>query len=226
MTQRKWVTPERQRQLALLFSTYGNKCLLGHHCCSDMEHYIEAVPKLVTFSIVKDTPCVDKVGNTLRDSEGNIVYTQSYGVGHDIVKTERLNTAYDRAIDAIVKDWVREDATARAYLRDVESKRLHSLNETGSLRGHFSAISRTIYFDNQPMFTVLGLGIDPLTFKPFAKVRIASSMVALHIDISEALKPLSKCKRRKAIRYGKPLPNIIAEVVSECASKAVCKYLT
>jgi len=226
MTQRKWVTPERQHQLALLFSTYGNKCLLGHYCCPDIEHYIEAVPKLVTYSIVKPEACVTRDGNTLRDSEGNIVYTQSYGVGYDVVKTERLNTAYDRAIDAIVKDWVREDATARAYIRDVENKRLHSLNETGSLRGHFNAISRSIYFDNQPMFQVLGLGIDGLTFKPFAKIRIASSIVALHVDITEALKPLSKCKKRKSIRYGKPLPNTIAEVVSECASKAVCKYLT
>jgi hypothetical protein len=169
---------------------------------------------------------VDKVGNTLLDSEGKVIYTRSYGVGHHVGKTERLNTAYDRAVDNIVKDWVREDATARAYIRGVESKRLHSLNETGSLRGHFNAISRSIYFDNQPMFQVLGLGIDSLTFKPFAKIRIASSIVALHVDISEALKPLSKCKKRKAIRYGKPLPNTIAEVVSECASKAVCKYLT
>jgi len=225
MTQPKWVTPERQRQLALLFSTYGNKCLKGHPCCPEVEHYLEAVPILLTYPIIKDTPCVDKVGNTLLDSEGKVIYTRSYGVGHHVGKTERLNTAYDRAIDAIVKDWVREDATARAYLRDVESKRLHSLNETGSLRGHFNAISRSIYFDNQPMFQVLGLGIDSLTFKPFAKIRIASSIVALHVDISEALRPLSKCKKRKAIRYGKPLPNIIAEVVSECASKAVCRYL-
>jgi hypothetical protein len=75
------------------------------------------------------------------------------------------------------------------------------------------------------MFQVLELGIDSLTFKPFAKVRIASSIVALHVDISEALKPLSKCKKRKAIRYGKPLPNTIAEVVSESASRAVSKYL-
>jgi len=225
MTQRKWVTPERQHQLALLFSTYGNKCLKGHYCCPEVEHYLEAVPRLVTYPIIKPEACVTRDGNTLRDSEGAIVYTRSYGVGHAVVHTERLNTAYDRAIDAIVKDWVREDAVARAYLRDVESKRLHSLNETGRLRGHFSAISRTVYFDNQPMFEVLELGIDALTFKPFAKVRIASSGVALHIDISEALKPLSKCKKRKCIRYGKPLPAIIAEVVSESASVAVRKYL-
>jgi len=225
MTQRKWVTPERQRQLALLFSTYGNKCLLGHFCCPEVEHYLEAVPKLVTYSIVKQVACVDKVGNTLRDREGNIAYTQSYGIGHDVVYRERLNTAYDRAVDSIVGDWVREDATARAYLRSIENRRMHSLNETGRLRGHFNAISRSIYFDNQPMFQVLELGIDSLTFKPFAKVRIASSIVALHVDISEALKPLSKCKKRKAIRYGKPLPNTIAEVVSESASRAVSKYL-
>jgi len=225
MQRRKWITPERQKQLALLFSAYGNKCLKGHPCCPEVEHYLEAVPQLVTHPIIKDTPCVDKVGNTLRDAEGNILYTRSYGVGYDVVYRERLNTLYDQAVDRIVEDWVREDATAKAYLRDVEAKRLHSLNEHGRLRGHFNAVSQAIYFDNQSMFEILGLGIDSLTFKPFVKVRLASSIVALHIDISEALRPLSKCKKRKSIRYGKPLPSTILEVVSECASLAVSKYL-
>jgi len=226
MQRRKWITPERQKQLALLFSTYGNKCLLGHPACPEVEHYLEAVPHLVTHPIVKDTPCVTRDGITLRDAEGHIVYTRSYGVGHDVVYRERLNTAYDQAMDRVIHDWVREDASARAYERALEAKRLHSLNEHGRLRGHFNAISQTIYYDSQSMFEILGLGIDSLTFKPFVKVRLASSIVALHIDISEALRPLSKCKKRKSIRYGKPLPSTILEVVSECASLAVSKYLS
>jgi hypothetical protein len=223
---RKWVTPERQKQLALLFSTYGNKCLLGHHCCPELEHYLEAVPHLVTYPIIKDTPCVTRDGNTLRDAEGNIMYTRSYGVGHDVVYRERLNTAYEQAMDRIIHDWRREDANARAYAQALEAKRLHSLNEHGRLRGHFNSISQSIYFDNQPMFEILELGIDALTFHPFVKVRLASSIVALHIDISEALRPLSKNKKHKCIRYGRPLPSTILELVSECASRAVSKYLS
>jgi hypothetical protein len=226
MAQAKWVTPERQRQLALLFSTYGNKCLKGHPCCPELEHYLESVPKLLSYPIVKQVACVDRYGNTLRDSEGNTLYTQSYGVGYSVVRRERLNTLYDKVIDEVVKDWAEEDTVANRYQRELENKRLHSLNERGRLRGHFNSISRSIYFDNQPMFELLGLGIDALTFKPFAKIRLASSIVALHVDISEALKPLSKCKRRKAIRYRKPLPNTILAAVTEVASKAVSKYLS
>lgn len=227
MQKRKWITPMRQKQLALLFSTYGNKCLLGHPACPEVEHYLEAVPHLVAYPVIKDTACVTRDGEPLRDAKtGEVLYTRSYGVGHDVVYRERLNTAYEQAMDRIIHDWRREDTGARAYERALEAKRLHSLNEHGRLRGHFNSISQAIYFDNQPMFEILGLGIDSLTFKPFVKVRLASSIVALHVDVSEALRPLSKCKKRKSIRYGKPLPSTILEIVSECASRAVSKYLS
>jgi hypothetical protein len=227
---RKWVTPDRFQHLQDLFPRYGNKCLLGHHNCPDKTHYIEAVPIAMRYAVVRNVPCVDKYGNTQRDENGEIVYTQAYGValvkGKDRVFQYRPNTLYEQRVNEVVRDWVKDDCEARAYLQKLEARGLHSFtSESGGLRGTFNAISRTIYCDSQPMFQILGLGVNALTFKPFAKVRVAGSMVALHIDISDALKPLSKCKRRKVVRYGKPMPPEMMALISEESSKAVRHYL-
>jgi hypothetical protein len=227
---RKWVTPNRFQHLVDLFPRYGNRCLQGHLNCPVKGHYVEEVSIAMCYAVVRDVPCVDKYGNTQRDEHGDIVYTQAYGVklatGKDRAVRCRPNTLYEKLTAEIVRDWVRDDCEARAYLRKLEARGLHSFtSESGSLRGSFNAISRTIYCDNQPMFQILGLGVDALTFRPYAKVRVAGSIVALHVYLADALKPLSKCKRRKVVRYGKPMPPEMMALVSEEANKAVRHYL-
>jgi len=204
----KWATPERQAQLIDLFHRLGNRCLQGHDRCPIFEHYIEYVPYAVHYPIL--------------NSDGS-----GYGVGISRVHIAKPNTLYEKIMGEVIRDWVADDAEGRAYERKLEAKRLHSFTDehTFPLRGNFCAISRTIYNDSQPMFQILGLGVSGLTFKPFAKIRLASSDICLHVDISEALKPLSKCKRRKAIRYGKPLPHTIVEAVSASAALAIHDYL-
>jgi len=64
-----------------------------------------------------------------------------------------------------------------------------------------------------------------LKLQPFAKVKIASSYFHLYIDIGDSLKATSKNKRRKAIRYGKPLPQEVAVRVSKLITLAVKDYL-
>ena len=141
----------------------------------------------------------------------------------------RTGEAYHHELDKLVHSyivyWVQDDLAGRRYEQRLADRELHRLNERGALRGHFNAISRSIYFDNQPMYELQGLGVSGLTYHPFAKVRIASSLVALHVDITEALKPLSKSKRRKVIRHGKPLPSEILANVTEVCALAVSKYL-
>jgi len=221
-----WATPERQRYLAELHSTYGNRCLLGHATCPDLSHYVEEVPTRLAYPIVERKRCEDRQGNVIRDRQGEALFTESYKVGYEVIPIPRLNTLYDRVIDEMVADWRRDDAEARRYSRELEGRAMHRLPERGALRGHFNAISRTIFFDNQPMFEILGLGVSGLTFKPYAKVRLASSIVALQVDVSEALAPLSKNRRRKSIRYNRPLPATIEAVVSETCSRAIAHYLS
>jgi len=111
-------------------------------------------------------------------------------------------------------------------LRKEERKRLHSLAERRyPLRGQFNNISRDIFYAKQPQFYLLGLGISGLTFKPFAKIRLSSSYVSLYVDLSDSLRMVSKAKRRKAIRYGKPLPLELQREIGQACKLAVGHYL-
>ena len=107
-----------------------------------------------------------------------------------------------------------------------EREAIHSLGEPRyPVVGRFNAISRAIYNDNQPLYYFEGQGISGLTLKPFVKVRIASSYMRLYIDLGEALRQVSKSKRRKAIRYGKPLPQETEALVRRLVFEAVRDYL-
>ena len=81
-----------------------------------------------------------------------------------------------------------------------------------------------MFFDKQPEFFIEGLGISGLTYKPFAKLRLASSFMRLHVDLADTLKPVSKNKKRKALRYGK-IPNELQDKIHNACWLAVKHYL-
>jgi len=133
---------------------------------------------------------------------------------------------FESFIEGLIAHWKTADREQKLADWLAELKVIHSLGErTFPLRGQFSAISRTIYADNQPLYFVESLGISGLTFKPFAKIRISSSYMRLYVDLGDALKRVGKVRRRKAIRYGKPLPPPIERNVSVIISKAVKHYI-
>ncbi|MDO8717337.1 MAG: hypothetical protein Q7J73_11120, partial [Dehalococcoidales bacterium] len=91
--------------------------------------------------------------------------------------------------------------------------------------GRFNSISMDIFHDKQPLFYREALGISGLTLTPFAKVRIGSSYMRLYVDLGESLRGTSKNSRRKAIRYGKQLPQSIENRISDRVWQAVRDYL-
>ena len=93
------------------------------------------------------------------------------------------------------------------------------------VKGQFNAIGKDIFYASQPSHYIEGLGISGLTFKPFAKVRIASSYMRLFVDLGDAFKGVAKVKRRKAIRYGKALPGEAQRRIEQAVSQAVIHYL-
>ena len=131
---------------------------------------------------------------------------------------------YEAYIDGLIHDWIADDRAAVQADWQAERRRLHSLAERGRQRGEFNATGRDVFYAEQPQYYLKGLGISGLTFKPFAKVRLASSFVHLHVDLGDALKGLGKAKRRKAIRYGKPLPDPVREEVDKVCKEAVGHY--
>ena len=67
--------------------------------------------------------------------------------------------------------------------------------------------------------------MNGLTCKPFAKVKLSSSYEYLYVDLGTSLRALSKNKKRKAIRYHKPLPSSVDAVIADTIGKAVKEYL-
>jgi hypothetical protein len=108
-----------------------------------------------------------------------------------------------------------------------ERRLLHELGERRyPLRGQFSSIAKDIFFESQPLYYIMGLGVNGLTFKPFAKVRISSSFSVLYIDLGDTLNGVSKAKKRKAIRYGKGLPIDTEQRVNRLIGLTVRQYQT
>ncbi len=133
---------------------------------------------------------------------------------------------YSIYIERVIDDWKADDREQASLDWKAQRKAIHSLGERKyPLRGQFSAISREIYADRQPLFYIEALGISGLKLQPFAKVKLASSYLRLYIDLGDSLRGISKNKRRKAIRYGKPLPFLTEARISELVSLAVRDYL-
>lgn len=128
---------------------------------------------------------------------------------------------YELFIDGLIADWIREDKAQKRAEGQAERKALHSLGERRyPLRGQFSAIGKDIFYASQPQFYLEAIGISGLTFRPFAKVRLASSYMRLHIDLADSLKDTSKNARRKAIRHGR-----LTDTASQRVRQAVRHYL-
>jgi len=128
---------------------------------------------------------------------------------------------YELFIEGLIKDWVAEDRARRQAEWEAERRALHSLGERRHpLRGQFSAIAKDAFYADQPEYYLEGIGISGLTFRPFAKVRMASSFMRLHIDLGDSLKGMSKNAKRKALRHGK-----LTETAQKRIRQAVRHYL-
>ena len=222
----KWATNERQAQLLDLWAKYGNRCLLGHTACDDFQHYVYHRPKPLFGIKPKPIKCVDRYGNPILDKEGNPLWTVEYETIPHWVTNPEVIRLYDLRLAEVIGDWIAEDKQAKAYERKAISRLLHTIPEVGKLRGQFNAISRDIYHESQPTYFIECLGISGLTFKPFAKVRIASSYVRLHVDLKAPLTSVSKNRKRKFIRYGKGLPPEVEKEVELTCNRAIAHYLS
>ena len=133
---------------------------------------------------------------------------------------------YEPFTDSLIKDWQVDDREVARLDWQAERQAIHSLGETRlPIRGRFNNISRDIWGGSQPLYYLESLGMNGLTCKPFAKVKLSSSYLRLYVDLGDSLRKVSKNMKRKAIRYGKPLPKSQSEAIAERVSKAVRDYL-
>lgn len=222
----KWLNSERRDILIKLWTEIGgSRCLLGHVNCPIKEHYAHIDSHVVKAQIGQPVKCVDSHGLPLKDTNGNQLYITVYQLNKVVEHEKKYDRLYDVKTEALIKYWIDDDRDKDRYEWNYESNQLHKTSDRHKpIRGLFSGISRDIWHDTQPLYYLESMGISGLTFKPFAKLRLASSGTRIYVDISDVLKPLSKNARRKAIRYGKSSLAIENGVKATC-SKAVKTFL-
>lgn len=144
----------------------------------------------------------------------------------DLISGEYYCPAYESRTKPLILDWQASDRADTRNLWEYERRRIHSLHErVYPLRGEFSAISREIYSQAQPLYYTAGMGLSPLTLKPFVLIRMSSTYVGLHVNLGDTLKRASKNQRRKHLRYGKRLPDDIQSEIDSLCRRAVNHWL-
>jgi hypothetical protein len=151
------------------------------------------------------------------ESRGFCVY------GHPLCQIpEHHYTVY---IEYLIHDWKELDRDLRNAELEAEMKALHHVPQRRfPIEGRFNAVSRDIYAESQPLFFLKGQSVSGVTLKPFVVARISSTYIHLHVDLSGILKQVSKSKRRKALRYGKPLPHEITTEINREVLNALRDY--
>ncbi len=221
----KWVTPIRQAYLVKLWTLYGNKCLYGHTTCPIASHYVYLEPRAENIAVPIKLPCQDSYGNPIK-KDGKQLYLTVYGSKLVTAQVKKVARLYELKTELIIADWKQLDREQKKADWLEEQKYLHNLAERKQPpRGQFSGIGKDIFYNEQPAYYLLGLGVSGLTFQPFARIRLASSYLHLFVDIGETLKGISKNKRRKAIRYGKALPLETQQGLDQVLELAVTHYL-
>jgi len=133
---------------------------------------------------------------------------------------------YEVFIEGLIDDWQAEDREQAKLDWQAERKIMHSLHEKNlPVRGRFNNISSEIWHNEQPVYYLESVSMDGLKLKPFAKVKLSSSYQHLYVDLGDSLRGISKNKKRKAIRYNKPLPRQANDTVSQLIMQAVKHYL-
>jgi len=135
----------------------------------------------------------------------------------DLETGEAYHPEYTAKAEDLIAYWKDCDRQDRQAQLEAERREMHFINERRPRRSIFD---KEVFYSEQPLYYLEGFGVSALGFKPVARVRLASSSVRLFIDLTEALKPLSKNQRRKALRYGK-----FSDRVTEAINLAVKKRL-
>ena len=228
----KWATPDRRNLLVQLFLDSGGFCVYGHKPCMGYFSQMQrtacswgfyctkpmAKGELCRYKPEPDKPHLPCDYVTLNQKRWHCAYG-------DYPCYNPFGSHYEQYADTLIADWKQIDKEQASAKLEVEQKELHSLSERRyPLRGQFSAVSKDIYAGHQPFYYLEGQAVSGVTLKPFVSVRIASSYIRLYVDLGETLRQVSKSQRRKAIRYGKPLPPTTRLAIMRQVMKAVRDY--
>ncbi len=121
--------------------------------------------------------------------------------------------------------WVADDSREARELWKAEQRALHQDEHTSRLGRQFDSIARERFLQEQGSYYLEREGYDGLSHRRIAMVRVPSSNITLRVNVTSALTPLSKNKRRKIKRHGDTPPVEVAKRIEELCRQAVRAYL-
>ena len=208
----------RQSELVRLFVESQGFCVFGHRPCAG-SWQTKGGPKCGLNCVGCPTP---NSGVTCHVAAKVVQFPQVWRCAFGHSCEAPFNSHYEPYADSLVKEWRKADNEQKRA--EAKAERRIETGESGKLRGEWNETGRDVFYACQPQSYIEALGISGLTFTPFAKVRLASQFTTLHVDLGDALKPLSKNKRRKVVKYGRTIPEDVHNRVDRIVSKAIRRY--
>ena len=201
MAKPQWATPERLAILAEISERHGNQCLQGHDVCPEPEHYLKWEAKTVT------VPVPVKYG--WKDPKTDLPRRDKFRLGWDSKRVTVYEPQYkvyraDHLIEGLIDHWKADDRERANFEWKLEERRVHH-GERGRFGQRFDPVEREVYKTNRPEYYLVGVGVDPRTFRRVAMIRIPSGYHHLFVDVDAV--QISKSKRRKMRRYGATVPD-------------------
>lgn len=187
-----WFTPERKKHMVDLFYKSAYRALIAH---TESRGETGLANRLRAMSPSAVAELMARHGRTLPG--GFCVF------GH--VDCQYDGHHYEVFIEGLIDEWKADDREERSIAWKNEARSLHH-GDAGRFGRPFDPVAREVFMADRPAYYLEGLGVNALTVRAAAKIRLPSTNIRFFVDVSSPVKGLSKNKRRKLRRYGAATP--------------------
>jgi hypothetical protein len=195
----QWSTPERRKhlvKLAVRARQSNGFCAFGHQDCTVPEHsYYDRL-------LVEHTDTSYTLIGLHNGDSVPMMVKRDY-VRSEIVLDDKGNLVEGPYLKGLIDFWKAEDRERRSYEWELEQRQLND-GTYGKYGSRFDPVARDAFFANRPEYYLVAMGVNPLTHRRVALVRVPSTFVHLFVDCGGGtVREVSKHAKRKAKRYGK-----------------------
>ena len=136
--------------------------------------------------------------------------------GHQQCEIESHN--YAVWVEDTVDFWKSEDRDFRSYRNKLEAASLND-GTYGRWGSDFDPVALNEHHRVQPVYYLVREGVDGLTLRRIAQIRIPSTYIHLFVDVHGLPEKIGKNARKKHRLYGKPLPMTRHDALLEAVAR-------
>lgn len=193
----KWATPVRREALVKVFEQYGNKCLLGHKVCSEVEHYLVYKGKEVYIALPQETQLWDGQGNPIMEN-GKRKTMPGWRVLKVLHSHQHFSNLYEQHSEFLIEGWKAEDRAKKEWLWRREQQLLHKMPDERGWGRVFDPVAIDQFMTSRQPFEIEAVSVNPLTKQRVARIRVAGTGERLFVNIMR--QGIGKSAKKKALR--------------------------